>query len=951
MRFLRNIIIVIAFLYFCPLLIFLMAQTQSTSLFIKVTNQLDELVTDAEVELIGQDRKKAKTNEHGAVRFSNLTEGNYQIIIATSGFKKYKSGHLAVKVGESQTINITLEIALLESKVEVDETNEANTDNYGSTRMLSEEEIKKLPENPVALRRALQNLINSVTGEDVPVTVDGLPASSELPPKHLISQIRLNQNIFSAQFEGQGGGGIEIFTKTDVEKFSGSIGFGADSVLRASNPFIGQRIPSQIRGYSFSLSGPLIKKKAMFSLYLVHRDEHSGVPINATVLNSALQPVSLQQSFSNSSGYNSIQSHIKIDLPKKQNMVLKYIFSDAKDKGQGVGNLSLPENAYNSNSQTHTLQFAHNYFVSENFINQTRFHFNHIKEKNFGGNNEIAVNVMDAFQGGGSQIDSLNRNSNFELSNDITWQKEKYGLGVGFKIRGQTISQFSRTNFGGKYTFSGKIAPVLDFQDNPLIGSDGIPLTTQISGLESYRRTQVFRQFGYTAEKIRKLGGGSSQLFIAGGNPNINVNQYDIGLYLQNSYKVNRAVALSFGVRYENQTNIKDNLNFAPRFGVVLSPQIGKKKHPIASLPRISVGIGAFYSRFGINNILNIKQTNNSDRSEYLITNTDILDFFPNTLSIDTFQKFALQKNRRFIETGFQSPVQTLFNIGISKKIFSNFSVNFNYSRIKNTRQTLTRNINAPFSGTFNLINLNDLVYPFGKESGFIYQTSSQGKGNANRFMVSFSIPPKEYLQASFIYTFIKEKNNLVSGSGSSFNPYDFSKEFGFSHRDGQHSITFSSTIYLPLGFNIYNTFKVISGERFNIFTGRDTNRDGFFTERPAFASDLSKPNLIKTKYGIFDPEPSLTDVIIPRNLGKGSPVINLDTSIEKSFKIRVNKQNNKPSRYSINLNITISNILNINNKGNPIGNMSSPNFLNSVSVFSNEFSERRIDFSLGFGF
>ena len=34
------------------------------------------------------------------------------------------------------------------------------------------------------------------------------------------------------------------------------------------------------------------------------------------------------------------------------------------------------------------------------------------------------------------------------------------------------------------------------------------------------------------------------------------------------------------------------------------------------------------------------------------------------------------------------------------------------------------------------------------------------------------------------------------------------------------------------------------SGTPFNITTGRDTNGDTFFSERPAFATDLTKPGV-----------------------------------------------------------------------------------------------------------
>jgi len=60
------------------------------------------------------------------------------------------------------------------------------------------------------------------------------------------------------------------------------------------------------------------------------------------------------------------------------------------------------------------------------------------------------------------------------------------------------------------------------------------------------------------------------------------------------------------------------------------------------------------------------------------------------------------------------------------------------------------------------------------------------------------------------------------------------------------------------------NTFIIAnSGPPFNIITGHDTNGDTFFTERPAFATDLNKPGVIVTPLGAFDPNPSPGQTII----------------------------------------------------------------------------------------
>jgi hypothetical protein len=62
----------------------------------------------------------------------------------------------------------------------------------------------------------------------------------------------------------------------------------------------------------------------------------------------------------------------------------------------------------------------------------------------------------------------------------------------------------------------------------------------------------------------------------------------------------------------------------------------------------------------------------------------------------------------------------------------------------------------------------------------------------------------------------------------------------------------------------------VSSGAPFNITIGRDLNGDGRFNDRPAWATDLTRPSVVITKYGAFDTDPLPGQTIIPRNLGNG---------------------------------------------------------------------------------
>src|SRR6266404_3282666 len=238
--------------------------------------------------------------------------------------------------------------------------------------------------------------------------------------------------------------------------------------------------------------------------------------------------------------------------------------------------------------------------------------------------------------GGGSQNDRTSSVSRFELYNDTTKKIKRFSVGFGFMVRGQKLSEVSRSNFGGSYAFNGRIAPVLEVNNQPLKDAAGNIVTSQITSLESYRRTLLFRQSGLSGTQIRSLGGGADQLTIAGGGPDLSVKQTDYAFYQQNSYSLTETLGISFGLRYENQTNINSKFNLSPRLGFIWSPKEKEKQKPITVLPKITVGYGLFYSRFAANNTLSAMQANDERRAFYFVTDPGVLDIFPAVPSLNS---------------------------------------------------------------------------------------------------------------------------------------------------------------------------------------------------------------------------------------------------------------------------------------------------------------------------
>jgi hypothetical protein len=74
------------------------------------------------------------------------------------------------------------------------------------------------------------------------------------------------------------------------------------------------------------------------------------------------------------------------------------------------------------------------------------------------------------------------------------------------------------------------------------------------------------------------------------------------------------------------------------------------------------------------------------------------------------------------------------------------------------------------------------------------------------------------------------------------------------------------------------------SGAPFNIVTGRDSNGDSLFLDRPAFAANPNAPGVIRTIYGDFLLNPGPNDTIIPRDYGRGPGMIMVNLRLGKTW-------------------------------------------------------------------
>ena len=192
------------------------------------------------------------------------------------------------------------------------------------------------------------------------------------------------------------------------------------------------------------------------------------------------------------------------------------------------------------------------------------------------------------------------------------------------------------------------------------------------------------------------------------------------------------------------------------------------------------------------------------------------------------------------------------------------------------------RAVNAPLPGTFNPLAPGSGVRPLGINNFFEYD--STGRFDQNQLIVTLGSRLSRNISFNINYAFSKSKSDSDGSGTFAANPFNFSDEYGRASNDVRHRFTLVGNFRAPWGISLNPFLIVSSGNPFNITIGRDLNGDTLFTERPAFATDLTKPGVVITKFGALDPNPTSGEVIIPRNFGQGPGSLIANLRVSKTF-------------------------------------------------------------------
>lgn len=898
------------------------AQTQiTTELRGLVADEAGAIIPDTELVLAdAQGRQfKSKTDAQGRYRFGNLAPGRYSLMIRASGFAPFAEA-VVLTAARANTFNATLKVVITEQiEVRPDAVTAVSVepDQNLSATVLATDDLHALPDDRTELLQMLRVL--SGASDTSTVYVDGF-SDDRLPRKESIQMVKINSNPFTAEFSEPGRNRIEVITKPGSERTQGAVQFDFnDESLNARNAFADRRAPLQVRDFEAEVSGPLLRNRWGYAFEFEYDVQNENSVINGTVLDgSQLLPRPFFATVVTPGRDIELSFRSSYLLNSKHTFNWRYNYENERAQNQGLSSgFDLPERAFDEFERNHVFRFSVASILSERLVNEFRLALGRRNGETKARNANTAIIVLDAFSAGGNQgnLQTSSGRDRLELANNQTWTRQKHTLKYGINLEYARFRFLNTANFGGTFMFGG------DFEraaNGELVLSDnGQPIA--ITSLEHYRRT-LLGLSGYRP----------SQFSIVRGNPALSLPQWEAAWFVQDDWRFSPRLTLSFGLRHEFNRNVTDRRNLAPRGAIAWA--VDKKGNSV-----VRGGAGIFYEDVESSLAADVLRYDGARQEQFIIKQPA---FFPN-IPADLGDVVSTQPALRTKASNLHLPYLVNTSIGYERKLPGGILASLSYNYQRGGRLLRTRNLNAPLAGT--------TTRPFPNQ-GPILQYESTGRSIRHELLFNWRYRASRKLNLFGNYILASTRSDTDGAGTAPADSYNLNTEFGRAAIDQRHRFVVGGSLTLPGGWQVNPFLQASTGRPFNITTGRDSNGDTLFTDRPAFAVSRA-PDAIVTRYGIFNPNPQPGDLLIPRNFARGPGQVNLDTNFSKEFAFggsgKGGSKKDDGERFKLTLGANVRNILNHTNPAGLSGVLSSSRF----DTANRALAARRIELTLKFDF
>jgi carboxypeptidase family protein/TonB-dependent receptor-like protein len=816
------------------------------------------------------------TDQAGRFRFAYLRVGPYEFTVRAKGFAPATQS-LTITAGSAFDLPVALAVGAIEASVTVTvDATLLEAARSQITATVTEAEVRTVPLNgrnfldlallapgvsPTNVGGGTQLFAetSAVPGVGISVgsqrnlsnnfIVDGLSANDDAAGLSGISygadavdQFQVVTSGGQAELGRALGGYVSVVTRSGTNLLRGdAYGFFRDDRFNAENPLLDpklvqdRKLPMHQSQYGFSAGGPVIKDRTFFfSNVEVRRLDQSGlvtIPEETTAtINARLAAVGYRGPLVSTGIYPSPidSTHLlgKVDhhFSSADHFTVRYSLYDvASLNSRGAGGTVASSASAGVDNRDQTVAVGHVRSLSSRSVLEMRGQFAY-SDLDAPPSDPIgpSVSISGVASFGrlsGSPTGRLNKMS--QVVANLSHQAGAHAFRVGVDVLYNDLTITFPRAVRGSYGFSS--------------------LNSFLAGV--YNNSGFTQTFG--------------DVVVGQTNPNL-------GVYVQDEWRVASRVTLNVGVRYDLQyleTIDTDANNVSPRAGVVWSPLASRR-----TLIRASAG--RFYDRVPLRALANalLSAGNTTDLSQLrqiavgLSPTQTGAPVFPNILAeiVPTVTLVNLTTMDRHLQNAYSNQA----SVELEQQLGPRNTVSVGYEYLRGHQLVMQINQNVPACAAAGSNNGCRPNPNYANNN----QYSSVGSSDYDALYLAFVQRPTRWGSYRVSYTYSKSMNNLGEAFFSSpIDPFDLSKDWGRSDNDQRHRLVVTGAITTPStpadtaweqithGFQLSGMVQYYSALPFNITTGTNTIQgtaarpvvDGAFVPRNSgVASDFSSVSL-----------------------------------------------------------------------------------------------------------
>ena len=788
-------------------------------------------------------QQSTTTGSEGRYRFPYLRTGAYDLTIDAEGFSTVTK-QLTVSIGQALDLPVKLEVAGVSAQVNIgsdvpivetvrtqitetirpNEIHELplNTRNFldlallvpgvsptntGSNQRFAE--TSAVPGQGISIA-GQRNLYNSFVVDGVSANDDAADLTGTYYSEEVIDQFQVVTSGGIAEFGRASGGVVNILTRSGTNDWRGGLyGFFRNQRFDARNPLAPTKDLLTQAQYGGTISGPLKRDRTFFfSNFEQTRRNYSAVitisPAAVNTINNRLRAVNyggpsigtgvVPASFDTTNFFTRIDH----SLNSRNQLSARYsLYHINAVNSRTVGGLNAVSRGTGLKDTDQTVQVSNVTTFSPHTLNEARFQYTNSRlDAPVNDTVGPAIGISGIANMGIATFSPQGRDINlFEAVNNISTQRGAHTLKVGGGFLYNRVNIF----------FPGALEGVYQF--------------TSLNNFLSGNYLSYQQAFG-TPDQLQS-------------NPNL-------GVFVQDEWRVRRDLTINAGLRYDLQflpdPIQTDTNNVAPRLGIVYAPADRKTV--------IRASFGLYYDRIPLRATSNALQR---DGSKYVVVQLSPSQpgapVFPNILSVQP-ATLPTKPNITRIDPEIDVSYSRQANLQIERELPGNAVVSVGYLHVRGLHLILSRNANVPrFPASAGIPNLGRPDPNWGNISRF----EGSGKSNYDGMVVSFNKRAARWANLRVSYTLSKTiddaGNFFFSSVQDNFNIRD---DRGLSDNDQRHRLVVSGSIEAPeqgnskgfqralRGFQFGYIFSYGSHLPFNVLFGSDRNLDTNNNDRPA---------------------------------------------------------------------------------------------------------------------